>query len=122
MAKFCQNCGSALSEGTKFCPSCGAHVLQSARPAQPQQPQQPLYQQTQPQQPQRQYTQSQVYIPEQFARRNAARAQQNNPRSQQSVRAFSRTMLNRSNPSRAFSKTTRGRSNPPRYRRKAPCL
>lgn len=79
MAHSCQNCGTALGEGTKFCPSCGTPVapsVPSQQPVQPQQPQQPQEQQP-PQQPQRQYTQSQVHIPEQFAQRNAARAQQN---------------------------------------------
>ena len=31
MASFCQNCGTPLNEGTKFCPSCGA--AQNAAPA-----------------------------------------------------------------------------------------
>ena len=70
MAKFCQNCGSALTEGTKFCPSCGTPVAQSAQPTQ-QQPSQ------QPQQQPKPYTPKlQVKIPEEFAQRNAARAQQ----------------------------------------------
>lgn len=69
MAKFCQNCGSALTEGTKFCPSCGTPVAQSAQPTQ-QQPSQ------QPQQQPKPYTpKPQVKIPEEFAQRNAARAQ-----------------------------------------------
>ena len=77
MAKFCQNCGNALTEGTKFCPSCGTPVTQSAPQVQPQQqqPQQPVYRQ--PQQQPKQHTHSQVHIPEQFAKRNAERAQQN---------------------------------------------
>ena len=70
MAKFCQNCGSALTEGTKFCPSCGTPVAQSAQPTQ-QQPSQ------QPQQQPKPYTpKPQVKIPEEFAQQNAARAQQ----------------------------------------------
>ena len=83
MAKFCQNCGTALGEGTKFCPGCGTPIPQAVpqqQPVQPQPPQQPQYQQPQQpvyQQPQKQYTQSQVHIPEQFAKRNAARVQQN---------------------------------------------
>ena len=77
MAKFCQNCGSALTEGTKFCPSCGTPVAQSAQPTQ-QQPSQ------QPQQQPKPYTQKlQVKIPEEFAQRNAARAQRNAARTQQ---------------------------------------
>ncbi|MBR6005782.1 MAG: zinc ribbon domain-containing protein [Clostridia bacterium] len=71
MAHFCQNCGTALGEGTQFCPSCGTPVAPSVPSQQPVQPQQ-----TQP--TQRQFTpQPQVHIPEQFAKRNAARAQQN---------------------------------------------
>ncbi|MBQ7131088.1 MAG: zinc ribbon domain-containing protein [Oscillospiraceae bacterium] len=70
MEKFCQNCGSALTEGTKFCPSCGTPVAQSAQPTQ-QQPSQ------QPQQQPKPYTpKPQVKIPEEFAQRNAARTQQ----------------------------------------------
>ena len=52
MARFCQNCGSPLGEGTRFCPTCGMPVAAPApQPQQPayQQPQQPIYQQ--PQQP-----------------------------------------------------------------------
>ena len=95
MAKFCQNCGTALGEGTKFCPGCGTPIPQAVpqQPVQPQQPQQqPQYQQPQPQyqqpQPQyqqpapqqRQYTpQPQVHIPEQSAKKNAARAQKPAP-------------------------------------------
>ncbi len=30
MAKFCSNCGSALSEGVSFCAECGARVVDSA--------------------------------------------------------------------------------------------
>ena len=29
MANFCQNCGSALGEGAKFCPECGEPIQQS---------------------------------------------------------------------------------------------
>ena len=97
MAKFCQNCGTALSEGIKFCPSCGSPVALPVQPVQvppqpqpqpQQQPQQPVYQQppqtarptqTTPQSPERTaYSRPvpQVYIPEQFAQKNAARAQQ----------------------------------------------
>ena len=87
MAKFCQNCGSALGEGTKFCPGCGTPVPQASpqqQPVQPQQTQPPQQQQyQQPQQPapqQRQYApQPQVHIPQQFAQKNAARAQNNAP-------------------------------------------
>ena len=98
MAKFCQNCGTALGEGTKFCPGCGSPVPQAApqqqlvQPGQTQPPQQPQYQQPQPQyqqpqpqyqqpvQQQRQYTpQPQVQIPQQFAQKNAAKAQKSAP-------------------------------------------
>lgn len=85
MAHFCQNCGTALGEGTKFCPGCGTPIPQIApqqQPVQPQPPQQPQYQQPQQpvyQQPQKQHTQSQVHIPEQFAKKNAARAQKPAP-------------------------------------------
>lgn len=49
----CQYCGSALTEGLKFCPSCGAQVPQAAQDANPyaqQQYQQPYQQQQQYQQ------------------------------------------------------------------------
>ncbi|MBR7092928.1 MAG: zinc ribbon domain-containing protein, partial [Clostridia bacterium] len=66
MAKFCSNCGAALGEGAAFCPACGAPSMQAAP-----QPQQPP---AQP--PQKQYTpRPQVHIPEQFAQKNAAKAQ-----------------------------------------------
>ena len=47
MAKFCSNCGTQLSEDTKFCTGCGARQDDAAQPAAPQQPaqQQPIVQQ-----------------------------------------------------------------------------
>ena len=77
MAKFCHNCGSALTEEALFCPECGSRVLQAAPPVQPPQTQ-PQSRQAVP--PQRQFTPSpQVRVPEQFAQKNAARAQNNAP-------------------------------------------
>ncbi|MBR0303425.1 MAG: zinc-ribbon domain-containing protein, partial [Clostridia bacterium] len=74
MAKFCQNCGSPLGEGVRFCSSCGSPVPQAAQPQQPKSSPNP-----QPQanpQPHSYTPRPQVRIPEQFAQRNAARAQQ----------------------------------------------
>ena len=34
MAKFCGNCGTALSAGVKFCPSCGTPQIQPIQAAQ----------------------------------------------------------------------------------------
>ena len=75
MEKFCRNCGAALAEGTKFCPSCGMPIVQSAQPTQPQQQQhsrQSVYQQLQQYPPKHQ-----VKIPEQFENKNEVHAQQN---------------------------------------------
>ena len=69
MAKFCQNCGSPLGEGVRFCTSCGSPVPQTAQPQQPKSSPNP--------QPHSYTPRPQVRIPEQFAQRNAARAQQN---------------------------------------------
>lgn len=46
MSKFCQNCGSALTDGDQFCASCGFPVAPSAEPKP--ETQQPSYQQQQP--------------------------------------------------------------------------
>ena len=46
---FCQNCGSTINEGSKFCAICGAPQQTAAAPAQPEYPPaQPEYQPTQP--------------------------------------------------------------------------
>ena len=42
--QFCSKCGSAIPEGSAFCPNCGEAVAQTAQPQQPQY-QQPAYQQ-----------------------------------------------------------------------------
>ncbi|MBQ7171598.1 MAG: zinc-ribbon domain-containing protein [Clostridia bacterium] len=76
MAKFCQNCGSALDEGVKFCPSCGSPVPQAAQPQQPKSSPDPQPQRQADPQPYSYTPRPQVRIPEQFAQRNAARAQQ----------------------------------------------
>ena len=61
MSKYCRNCGKPLDEGAKFCTLCGARASQ---------PEQPVTQQ-------RRYTpQPQVRVPEQFAQRNAVKAEQ----------------------------------------------
>ena len=61
MSKYCRNCGKPLDEGAKFCTSCGARASQPERPV------------TQ----QHRYTpQPQVRVPEQFAQRNAVKAEQ----------------------------------------------
>ena len=98
MAKFCRDCGAALEEGARFCRFCGATVEQAEQPAQPEQVQQPeQMQQQQPEQPQQFYAPPQpqqqntqppqpqqqsgytprpnVYIPEEFLRKNEARKQ-----------------------------------------------
>ena len=48
--QFCSKCGSAIPEGSAFCPNCGEAVAQTAQPQQPQY-QQPAYQQPVYQQP-----------------------------------------------------------------------
>ena len=42
--QFCSKCGSAIPEGSAFCPNCGEAVAAAAQPQQPQY-QQPVYQQ-----------------------------------------------------------------------------
>ena len=76
MAKFCQNCGSPLGEGVRFCPSCGSPVPQAAQPQQPKSSPDPQPQRQADPQPYSYTPRPQVRIPEQFAQRNAARAQQ----------------------------------------------
>lgn len=44
---FCKNCGTKVSDDTKFCPNCGTLLKKQAQPVQPAQPAQP----TQPAQP-----------------------------------------------------------------------
>lgn len=75
MAKFCKDCGSPLVDGAKFCRSCGATVEQADQPAAQESPRQGSYAQPQQQQPpQGGYTpRPNVYIPEEFLRKNAAR-------------------------------------------------
>ena len=75
MAKFCQNCGSPLGEGVRFCPSCGSSVPQAAQPQQPKSSPDPQPQRQADPQPHSYTPRPQVQIPEQFAQRNAARAQ-----------------------------------------------
>ena len=53
--QFCSKCGSAIPEGSAFCPNCGEAVAQTAQPQQPQY-QQPAYQQPVYQQPAYQQT------------------------------------------------------------------
>ena len=70
MAKFCSNCGTALNEGDRFCPSCGTPIQPLQQPVQTQ-PQQQAYQQQQP--VYQHMPQARVHIPEQ----NTETAQQN---------------------------------------------
>lgn len=99
MAKFCQNCGKALPGGTKFCPGCGAKVAQPVPSGQAapyaqeqqqpqyQQPRQQAYQNPQAQQSSQAQQSGQkrftpppnVYIPPEFAQRNALNPQPPQP-------------------------------------------
>ncbi|MEE3357306.1 MAG: zinc-ribbon domain-containing protein, partial [Lachnospiraceae bacterium] len=41
---FCKNCGTKVSDDTKFCPNCGTLLKKQAQPVQPAQPTQPVQQ------------------------------------------------------------------------------
>ena len=58
MAKFCQNCGSTLTEGEKFCTGCGTPVASTETTEQPQQ------------------TKSEARQSQEFAKKNGAGAKQ----------------------------------------------
>ena len=82
MAKFCEECGSPLNEGEKFCPSCGTKVPLPEQPAIPKQPPeapktpaQPSRPVSEPVRPSYSVPSSGVFIPEEFARRNEERKQ-----------------------------------------------